>query len=192
MDTVMVLVIAGVVIICLVLLYVFKKRCPKKANKQQPPVVASAYRYDDGEAGVTAENRSTRYPDVQKMTLNNSFVPHATLPPAPRRADPKRRVVAYAPTYNVASPLDDCLKGRWVHDETVSRKQDLVRLLQTDDPQVGDFGVLQNPPGSDLFGILVVVFSVDGQIKARKTEIVRLADEGRCVSFVRSNRAAVF
>lgn len=183
----MILVIAGVVILCLILLFVLRKRCPEsRRSKAQPASVVSSYRNTDVEGGIVVlpashGTGSTKYTDVQTITLNNSFVPHSALVAAANpRSAPRRRVVAYGASDAYASPLDDCLRGRWVHDEPMSRKQDLVRLLQVDDPQIGDFAVLQNPPGHDLWGIIVVVFSVDGQVKARKTEVVRLGDEGRC------------
>lgn len=117
------------------------------------------------------------------MTLNNTFVPggaaYAPLAVQHKTVVPRRKVITYGDAGDSVSPRDDCLKGRWVHGEEVSRRQDLVRLLEMGATGVGDFAVLQNPPGSDLWGVLVVAFDVEGGVKTRKTEIERRAELGR-------------
>jgi len=172
----------------MVLLMYLRKRVPNKATRatssgRTSVVFNSAYSRRDVEGGRSSHAEEGMLPPpVTRMSLENSFVSQAAFPVSStvqQRPEPKRKVVTYGPTGDHPSPLDECLQGRWVHGEEVSLKQDLVALLQMDDPQVGDFAVLQNPPGHELWGILVVVMSVDGHVKARKTEVQRLGDAGR-------------
>lgn len=176
-DTTMVLVIAAVATLIVFILYYVRKSTPSKSTRAST-FIAEATHEEDVEYGI--EDRQSPFVAVQKMTLNNAFVPTSQTPTgALHQQEPARRIVAYGADDDAVSPLDDCLQGRWVHNEQVSRKHDITKLLEVDDPQIGDFGVLQNVPGHEVWGILVVVFSVDGQVKAKRTEIERLPGQER-------------
>lgn len=84
-----------------------------------------------------------------------------------------KKLVMYGPADRHIGPLDDHLVGQWVHDEMLARKQDVYTRLAADSPEEGDFAVLKNPPGHEVWGILVVVLP-SGKIK--KTEVVRAPD----------------
>jgi hypothetical protein len=194
----MILIIAAVVVGTLLLLLYLRKRVNKGGSGSGGGGGTPRGAMMRGSGGVVVTGRGTRaYADaadvehgdrdweVTTMTLNNTFVPGgaAFAPPAAQHklAAPRRKVIAYGSADDEVSPLDDCLKGRWVHGEDVSRRQDLVRLLEIGATGVGDFAVLQNPPGSELWGVIVVAFEVEGGVKTRKTEVERRAELGRYV-----------
>eukprot|EP00041_Stephanoeca_diplocostata_P037910 m.1459087 g.1459087 ORF g.1459087 m.1459087 type:complete len:2541 (-) comp25124_c0_seq2:179-7801(-) len=84
-----------------------------------------------------------------------------------------KKLVMYGPADGHVGALDEHLVGQWVHDEVLARKQDVYTRLAAESPEVGDYAVLKNPPGHEIWGILVVVLP-SGKIK--KTEVVRSAD----------------
>lgn len=168
-DMLVILVAAAAAIVTIGFVVYFRKLCPDRHRSHH--LDKSARDTDEEYGGEVIE---TSFPEVHQMSLNNAFVPVVGVHDgALAQPETKKRLITYGPADTHISPLDNALLNRWVHDELISRKQDLVRLIEVGNPKPGDFGVIKNAPGHDLWGVLVVA---DESLKSRRTEIAKTGE----------------